>query len=78
MLEEIRSELETEVQKLEKQVKLEDLPSDTEHLTKVHIHTVCSCVGVWVCFLPLCARCLVVPALPDSGLCKDFAGDKFC
>ena len=39
MLEEARSDLEAEVEKLEKQMKqLEILPSDIEQLTKVHFH----------------------------------------
>ena len=39
MLEEARSDLETEVEKYEKQLKrLELLPSDIEELTKVHFH----------------------------------------
>ena len=38
MLEEIRSDLEAEVERLEMQMKqLEILPSDIEQLTKVHI-----------------------------------------
>ena len=39
MLEGVRSDLETEVEKYEKQMKrLELLPSDVEELTKVHFH----------------------------------------
>ena len=39
VLEEARSDLEAEVEKLEKQMKqLEILPSDIEQLTKVHFH----------------------------------------
>ena len=46
VLEEVRSDLETEVEKYEKQMKrLELLPSDIERLTKVHFHiTYFSCV----------------------------------
>ena len=43
VLEEARSDLEAEVEKLEKQMKqLEILPSDIEQLAKVHIHVPCS------------------------------------
>ena len=50
MLEEVRSDLEAEVMKLEEQMKqLEILPSDVEQLAKVHIHVPCSCVCVCVC-----------------------------
>ena len=49
LLEETRSDLEAEVEKLEKQMKqLEILPSDIEQLAKVHIHVLCSCVRVCV------------------------------
>ena len=42
-----RSDLEAEVEKLEKQMKqLETLPSDIEQFAKVHIHVHCSCVCV--------------------------------
>ena len=41
MLEEARSDLEAEVEKLK---QLEVLPSDIEKLAKVHIHVPCSCV----------------------------------
>ena len=49
VLEEIRSDLEAEVERLEMQMKqLEILPSDIEQFAKVHIHVydllfVCSC-----------------------------------
>ena len=50
MVEEARSDLDAEVQKIEKQMKqLEILPSDVEQLAKVHIHVPCSCVCVCVC-----------------------------
>ena len=50
MLEEARTDLEAEVEKLEKQMKqLEILPSDIEQLAKVHIHVPCTCVYVCVC-----------------------------
>ena len=38
MLEEARSDLEAEVEKLERLKQLEVLPSDIEKLAKVHIH----------------------------------------
>ena len=44
VLEEARSDLKAEVEKLEKQMKqLEILPSDVEQLAKVHIRVPCSC-----------------------------------
>ena len=56
MLEEMRSDLEAEVDRLEMQMKqLENLPSDIEQqLTKVHIDVydllfVCSCPKEYVC-----------------------------
>ena len=51
VVEEARSDLEAEVQKLEKQMKqLEILPSDVEQLAKVYIlHVSCSCVCVRAC-----------------------------
>ena len=50
MLEEARSDLEAEVEKLERQLKqLEILPSDIEKLAKVHIHAPCSCVCMRAC-----------------------------
>ena len=51
MVEEARSDLEAEVEKLEKQMKqLEILPSDVEQLAKVYIlHVSCSCVCVRAC-----------------------------
>ena len=50
VLEEARSDLKAEVEKLEKQMKqLEILPSDVEQLAKVHIRVPCSCVCVCVC-----------------------------
>ena len=51
VLEEARSDLVAEVEKLEKQMKqLEILPSDIEQRAKVHIHVPCSlCVCVCVC-----------------------------
>ena len=56
VLEEARSDLETEVEKYEKQMKqLEILPSDIEQLTKVHFHItyssfvcLCACLHEWV------------------------------
>ena len=43
VLEEARSDLEADVEKLEKQLKqLDVLPSDIEQLTKVHFHITCS------------------------------------
>ena len=55
----MRSDLEAEVKKLEKQMKqLEILPSDIEQLAKVHIHVPCSCVRVCVCVC-VCVRMLV-------------------
>ena len=48
MLEELRSDLEAEVEKLGKQMKqLGTLPSDIEQLTKVHFHITYS---YFVCF----------------------------
>ena len=41
VLEEMRSDLEAEVEKLK---QLEVLPSDIEKLAMVHIHVPCSCV----------------------------------
>ena len=59
LLEETRSDLEAEVEKLEKQMKqLEILPSDIEQFAKVHIHVPCSCVRVCVC-VRVCARACV-------------------
>ena len=50
VLEETRSDLEAEVEKLEKQMKqLEILPSDIEQLAKVHIHVYSIHVYVYVC-----------------------------
>ena len=50
VLEEARSDLEAEVEKLERQLKqLEILPSDIEKLAKVHIHVPCSCVCMRAC-----------------------------
>ena len=50
MVEKARSDLEAEVEKLEKQMKwLEILPSDVEQLAKVHIYVSCSCVCTCVC-----------------------------
>ena len=50
MLEEARSDLEAEVEKLERQLKqLEVPPSDIEKLAKVHIHVPCSCVYACLC-----------------------------
>ena len=52
VLEEARSDLEAEVEKLERQLKqLQVLPSDIEKLAKMHIHVPCSyvCVCVHVC-----------------------------
>ena len=50
VLEEARSDLEAEVEKLQKQMKqLEILPSDIEQFAKVHIRVPCSCVCVCVC-----------------------------
>ena len=47
VLEETRSDLEAEVEKLEKQMKqLEILPSDIEQFAKVHIDVPCFCVCV--------------------------------
>ena len=58
MVDEARSDLEAEVEKLEKQMKqLEILPSDVEQLAKVHIRVpMCSCVCVCVC---VCVRACV-------------------
>ena len=47
MLEEARSDLEAEVEKLERQLK--QLQSDIEKLAKVHIHVPCSCVCMRAC-----------------------------
>ena len=50
VVEEARSDLEAEVEKLERQMKqLEILSSDVEQLAKVHIHVPCVCVHVCVC-----------------------------
>ena len=58
VLEEARSDLEAEVDKLEKQLKqLEVLPSDMEKLAKVHIHVPCSC------------ECMCVRACVRACLC---------
>ena len=46
VLEEMRSDLEAEVEKLK---QLEVLPSDIEKLAKVHIHVPCSCVCMRAC-----------------------------
>ena len=53
LLEEMRSDLEAEVEKLK---QLEVLPSDIEKLAKVHIHVPCSCVCMcaYVC-VRMCA-----------------------
>ena len=61
MVEEVRSDLEAEVEKLEKQMKqLEILPSDIKQLTKVQIHVSCSCVCVCVCVCaPVCVHTCV-------------------
>ena len=62
VLEETRSDLEAEVDKLEKRMKqLEILPSDIEQLIKVQIHIACSsCMRarVRVCSTSLCRRCM--------------------
>ena len=61
VVEEARSDLEAEVEKLEKQMKqLEILPSDIKQLTKVQIHVSCSCVCVCVCVCaPVCVHTCV-------------------
>ena len=75
MLKEARTDLEAEVEKLEKQMKqLEILPSDIEQLAKVHIHVPCTCVYVCVCVcvyvcmsvtFPKCmGKCPVMHGLP--------------
>ena len=47
MLEKTRSDLEAEVEELQKQVKqMENIPSDVEQLTKVHISIACLIVCV--------------------------------
>ena len=45
VLEEARSDLEADVEKLERQLEQREiLPSDIEQFTKVHIYVPCSCV----------------------------------
>ena len=65
VLEEARSDLEAEIEKLEKQMKqLEILRSGDKQLAKVHIHVPCSCVCVCVCVLScmggddMCSVCM--------------------
>ena len=68
VLEGVRSDLETEVEKYEKQMKrLELLPSDVEELTKVHFHITYSsfvCLHACMCglmhgiLLQVCRCCL--------------------
>ena len=63
-LEKTRSDLEVEVEKLEKQIKqLEILPSDIEQFAKVHIHVPCSCVCVCVCVRVRVLVCVCVCTL---------------
>ena len=73
MLEETRSDLEAEVEKLEKQLKqLEVLPSDMEKLAKVHIHvpcSVCVCVCVCVCVDVCVCVCVCVCIRARACLC---------
>ena len=53
LLEEAKSDLEAEIEQLEKQMKqLENLPSDTEQLTKVHI-CIASTSCVYVLLFPV-------------------------
>lgn len=51
VLDETESDMEAKVEKLEKQVKQqENLSSDIEQLTKVHIHIACSsCLRMCMC-----------------------------
>ena len=61
VLEEARSDLEAEVEKLERQLKqLEVLPSDIEKLAKVHIHVSCSCVCMRACVCACVHVCICV------------------
>ena len=65
VVEEERSDLEAEVEKLEKYLKqLEILPSDDEQLAKVHIHVPCSCVSV----VRACVCGCVLVSNPDPNL----------
>ena len=61
VLEVTRSDLEAEVEKLEKQMKqLEILPSDIVQFAKVHIDVPCSCVCVCVCVCACVCACMHV------------------
>ena len=57
VLEEARSDLEAEVEKLK---QLEILPSDIEKLAKVHIHVPCSCVCMRACVCACVHVCICV------------------
>ena len=74
MLEEARSDLEAEVEKLEKQMKqLEILPSDIEQFAKVHIDVPCSCVCVCarVCVCVCVCLCACVCVCLCACVCVD-------
>ena len=61
VLEEMRSDLEAEVEKYEKQMgQLEILPSDIEQFAKVHIDVPCSCVCVCACVRACVRVCMHV------------------
>ena len=60
LLEEAKSDLEAEVEQLEKQMKqLEILPSDTDQLTKVHICIASTC----------CVYVVLFPSVRDVSWC---------
>ena len=80
VLEDARSDLEAEVERLKKQMKqLEILPSDIEQFVKVHIYVPCSCVCDFACvcvcvctFARVCVRacmCVCMCACVHACVC---------
>ena len=65
VLEEVRSDLEAEVEKYEKQLKQpEILPSDMKQLTKVHLHITYSSFCVLTCMHEWVHACDLLTRLP--------------
>ena len=79
VLEEARSDLVADVEKLEEQMKqLEILPSDIEQRAKVHIHVPCSlcvCVCVCVCLILLMNGVVLTPIRCEMPCCHGCACD---